>query len=429
MVRCNIGNLLIDNSTRLVIKLKNSQLEKEIVVAKVNEQLVAYDSICPHSGGPLYRGAIDIEDTLETDDCNAECVVTCPWHEFKFSLKSGKDLTSKLYDMNVYQVILSENTLKFIELNSDWKILSVNKIFVENKKKSAVLDKNAASNGVEIDSSFNKLSLNSSVTEMTLVKFAVKILRTADPLEKVKLTNEASALWKSNSIEIGEHVVPPEKPSRLEDVNIKLDRNRGKGGSVESRIKILHGLANIEQWAVDLAWCIARFSHYKIPSTNLSLPKEFFTDFVQVAEEEAKHFFLLHTRILEMGGIFGTLTYNGGLWESAVETEHSLICSRLSIVNMIHEARGLDVNPQTIAKFAKAQDQESVRILNIIHNDEIGHCAIGQKWFTHITSNLPDNTLPSECFRENSSDLIQLEKKRADRYQIFHSIVRKHFRG
>ena len=74
----------------------------------------------------------------------------------------------------------------------------------------------------------------------------------------------------------------------------------------------------------------------------------------------------------------------------------------------MHEARGLDVNPTTIANFKKANDQESVDVLTTIHNDEITHVTCGQKWFTFILAQ------------------FGLEE---DRYSIFHSIVRQHFKG
>jgi len=53
-----------------------------------------------------------------------------------------------------------------------------------------------------------------------------------------------------------------------------------------------------------------------------------------------------------------------------VRTAHSLQ-SRLSIIHLVHEARGLDVNPQTIERFRVAGDSESVKVLEIIHHDEI----------------------------------------------------------
>ena len=50
---------------------------------------------------------------------------------------------------------------------------------------------------------------------------------------------------------------------------------------------MLHSLANIEQWAIDLSWdIIGRFSLVKI--NNKELPEEFFSDFLKVADDEAK---------------------------------------------------------------------------------------------------------------------------------------------
>lgn len=55
-----------------------------------------------------------------------------------------------------------------------------------------------------------------------------------------------------------------------------------------SRVALLHSLANIEQWAIDLSWdIIARFSSVEFPDKT-KLPKEFFSDWVKVARDEAK---------------------------------------------------------------------------------------------------------------------------------------------
>jgi Rieske Fe-S protein len=40
--------------------------------------LGAYSSVCPHMGGPLQLGEI------------AHGEVTCPWHRFRFDLKTGQ---------------------------------------------------------------------------------------------------------------------------------------------------------------------------------------------------------------------------------------------------------------------------------------------------------------------------------------------------
>ncbi len=55
-----------------------------------------------------------------------------------------------------------------------------------------------------------------------------------------------------------------------------------------SRIALLHSLANIEQWAIDLSWdIISRFCSIKYPDGS-KLPRKFYDDFIQVACDEAK---------------------------------------------------------------------------------------------------------------------------------------------
>lgn len=137
----------------------------------------------------------------------------------------------------------------------------------------------------------------------------------------------------------------------------------------------------------------------------ISSQKEFFSDFVRVAKEEATHFTYLVDRLKALGSYFGELPVHDGLWDSAVLTSDSLL-SRLAIVHMVHEARGLDVNPSTIEKFRKAEDFESVEKLKQIHRDEITHVAAGQRWFSYICA-----------------------LKGVDRYKTFHDIVKNLFWG
>lgn len=90
---------------------------------------------------------------------------------------------------------------------------------------------------------------------------------------------------------------------------------RGKGATERSRILMLRwsdltpistarsshadradALANIEQYAIDLAWdIIARFADVEVDGERL--PIEFFLDWAKVAEDEAKHFTLLSKRL------------------------------------------------------------------------------------------------------------------------------------
>jgi uncharacterized ferritin-like protein (DUF455 family) len=61
---------------------------------------------------------------------------------------------------------------------------------------------------------------------------------------------------------------------------------------------------------------------------------------------------------------------HAGLWSSATDTAHSL-SARIAIIHLVAEARGVDMNPITMAKLQAAGDEESTRILEIIHADEI----------------------------------------------------------
>lgn len=74
---------------------------------------------------------------------------------------------------------------------------------------------------------------------------------------------------------------------------------------------------------------------------------------------------------------------HAALWESATVTGHSLR-ARLAIIHLVHEARGLDVNPGTIERFRRAGDMESVRVMEIIHADEVTHVTSGHRWFTWV---------------------------------------------
>lgn len=144
----------------------------------------------------------------------------------------------------------------------------------------------------------------------------------------------------------------------------------GKGGTVETRVRAYHALACIELWAVDLAIdAMARFWDWRLGSMDGKVGKRlgmrFFSDFLKVAEDEAKHFMLLKERLSELGCEYGQLPVHDGLWESARETEGSLF-ARLAVIHLVHEARGLDTNPRQIARARSAGDKQSAAMLQVM---------------------------------------------------------------
>jgi uncharacterized ferritin-like protein (DUF455 family) len=53
----------------------------------------------------------------------------------------------------------------------------------------------------------------------------------------------------------------------------------------------------------------------------------------------------------------------------------------MALVPRTLEARGLDATPPMQARLGKAGDLRAVQILDLILRDEIGHVAIGNRWY------------------------------------------------
>ena len=57
---------------------------------------------------------------------------------------------------------------------------------------------------------------------------------------------------------------------------------------------------------------------------------------------------------------------------------------RMALVPRVMEARGLDVTPGMMERFASVGDRRTVAILEIILRDEVGHVEAGSRWFRHL---------------------------------------------
>ncbi len=242
------------------------------------------------------------------------------------------------------------------------------------------------------------------MTATTLNDLAQSILKTADASRKAALSREAALLWRNNpEMPVGSGT-PDDRPARPERPELlsPMDLPRRRGQSVEARAMLLHAVLHIELNAIDLAWdMVARF-------TEEGFPREFYDDWVKVGDEEGKHFNLLADRLAELGFSYGDFPAHDGLWEAAFSTRYD-IAARLAIVPMVLEARGLDVTPPMIKRFAKMEDIASADILKIILAEEIGHVAYGNRWFHYICKKL--NYDPKEYWqqlvRKNFKGLIK----------------------
>ncbi len=135
---------------------------------------------------------------------------------------------------------------------------------------------------------------------------------------------------------------------------------------------MIHSLVHIELNAVDLALDVCwRFA---------GMPEAFYRQWLQVAREEALHFELLRDHLRSIGHAYGDFAAHDGLWQMAQRTRHDLL-ARIALVPRTLEARGLDASPAVKAKLLAAGDRRGGEILDIILRDEIGHVALGNRWF------------------------------------------------
>ncbi len=214
-------------------------------------------------------------------------------------------------------------------------------------------------------------------TRPSLTDAACTVLGTADARAKAAASLAAADDWQSGKIRAIGNATPPDRPSRPAKPELMPPgRMKRRGmGTLEGRISLLHAVAHIELNAIDLAWdIIARFP---------DMPRAFHDDWVKVGAEEATHFLLIADRLAALGAAYGDHPAHDGLWLSAQATADD-IAARLAIVPMVLEARGLDVTPGMIEKLDRAGDIESADALRIIYRDEVGHVAIGKRWFDHV---------------------------------------------
>lgn len=138
---------------------------------------------------------------------------------------------------------------------------------------------------------------------------------------------------------------------------------------------LIHAIAHIEFNAINLALdSIWRFAH---------MPCEFYADWQRVAEEEAHHFSLLQTHLNSLGYRYGDFTAHDGLWQMAERTRDDVL-ARMALVPRTLEARGLDASPAVREKLERVGDHAGAAIIETILRDEIGHVAVGNRWYNWL---------------------------------------------
>jgi uncharacterized ferritin-like protein (DUF455 family) len=212
---------------------------------------------------------------------------------------------------------------------------------------------------------------------MLLRPCALEVLQVTDPAAKAAATR---ALWAA--VRAGETVLDtqallaepaglPGRPSRPALVPPRRVPARPVN-TAEGRAALLHAVAHIEFNAINLALdAVWRFA---------GLPEAFYLDWLQVASEEALHFTLLAEHLASLGHGYGDFDAHDGLWRMTEATKADPL-ARMALVPRTLEARGLDATPPMQARLRGVGDLRAVAILDTILHDEVGHVAIGNRWY------------------------------------------------
>lgn len=237
---------------------------------------------------------------------------------------------------------------------------------------------------------------------MTTIARAIRsALLTAGPRAKCFATRQVARDWRKGVLAWDFDVAMPDQPAWPAAPELLAPGQmpkRRKGGSERGRIALWHSLAHIEFVAIDLALDMAgRF--------GAGMGREFVSDFMEVAADEAMHFALLARKLEQLGSHYGALPAHAGLWEAAHATRDN-VAARLAVVPMVLEARGLDVTPATLERVRASGDDGGAKILTRILDDEIRHVAAGTKHFLRCAK------------------LAQSEPE-----SLWQSLVKQHFKG
>ncbi len=211
---------------------------------------------------------------------------------------------------------------------------------------------------------------------LTLPARLAACLRTVVPADKVACVHALRADWLAGTVveacdAVRDGIDVPGQPARPELVSPHQVPRR-RTDTAAGRAALVHALAHIEFNAINLALDAAhRFAN---------MPRAYYDDWLKVADEEALHFTLLNAHLDTLGHAYGDFPAHRGLWDMALKTAHDPLV-RMALVPRVLEARGLDATPLIVEKLRAAQDTRMIEILAVIERDEIGHVAIGNRWY------------------------------------------------
>lgn len=154
----------------------------------------------------------------------------------------------------------------------------------------------------------------------------------------------------------------------------KEQKKRKYLDTLEGKKHLLHTISHIEYSAIDLALdACYRFRN---------MPKEYYYDWMEVANDEVRHFEMLRGLMGEIGLEYGDYPVHTNLFEAMKKTP--ILLERMAIVPRYLEANGLEQNPKIMEKLKSNPDifnQKIIKALEVILKEEIDHVKKGDRWF------------------------------------------------
>jgi len=215
---------------------------------------------------------------------------------------------------------------------------------------------------------------------MELYATLESILTAPTPAEKVGLFRTFYGCYQNNQMtrEPRNRIKVFESPSYSsfcivsdpKEVPRRSNLNTPKGQKL-----LLHAIAHIEYSAIDLALdAVYRFR---------DLGEEYERDWLQVADDEVRHFEMIDALLHELGSFYGEFPVHNALFEASMRTCDLL--ERMAVVPRYLEANGLDATPQILRKLHPFREDAMVAkiiaALHVILDEEIDHVRKGDRWF------------------------------------------------
>ena len=200
---------------------------------------------------------------------------------------------------------------------------------------------------------------------------------------KERLTAQCLEYCNQHEVRVEDDFSPilfttPSYASRCTIVSPAQLRHRKDFDTNEGLATLVHSIAHIEFSAIDLALDAV----YRYPQ----MPMAYKVDWLEVADDEIRHFKMLDSLLKELGFNHGDFPVHAGLFDAANNTAHNIL-DRMAIVPRYFEASGLDVSPQIIKRLDNKRKLPAVakliEMLHIIYEEEIEHVLKGDKWFKY----------------------------------------------